>query len=360
MAPMLAAVTHSPLTTSGLPGRRPGQPARFALRRPVAPAPAAEIQPAQTVLVADDEEAMRSVLSRLLTRAGIRVIEAEDGLSALAACRTRMPDLVLLDASMPGKDGFEVCREIKADPATALIPVVLVTGFDAVEDRIRGADVGADDFYHKPIEALELLARVRSALRMKKLTDGLEAAESVLFSMARIVEARDSDTEGHCSRLSVLAEKLAKRLGMSASDQSALRRAGILHDIGKVVVPDAVLLKRGPLTDAEWQIMREHAAAGERICAPLRTFADVLPIIRHHHERRDGSGYPDRLAGDAIPMGARVLQVVDVFDALTMPRPYKAAMTHEKALFTMEDEVRRGWWDPTVFGAFTTMIREGI
>lgn len=301
---------------------------------------------------------MRNVLARLISRAGLRVLEAKDGAEALEICRVRQPDLVLLDASMPALDGFEVCRLLKADTVTALIPVMLVTGFDSTADRIRGAEAGADSFYHKPVDGIELLARVRSALRQKQLTDGMEQTEAVLFAMARIVEARDSDTEGHCSRLAVLGERLAERLGMSAADQLALRRAGILHDIGKVVVPDAVLLKKGPLSDDEWQIMREHAAAGERICAPLRTFADVLPIIRHHHERRDGSGYPDRLTGDDIPMGARVLQVVDVFDALTMPRPYKAAMAPEMALQTMEDEVRRGWWDPTVFAAFTRMIRE--
>lgn len=349
-----AALTQSSMTTTSFGLRRTNE-VRLKLRKPgVAP-----VQPAQRVLVADDHGPSRTVLSRLLGRSGIQVAEAFDGPSTLEAARSLNPDLVLLDANMPGCDGYEVCRQLKLDPATALIPVVMVTGFDTTADRIRGAEVGADDFYVKPFDATMLLARVRSALRQKKLTDGLEAAESVLFSMARIVEARDTDTEGHCSRLAVLAEQLAGRLGMTASEQTALRRAGILHDIGKVVVPDAVLLKKGPLTDDEWQLMRRHAEAGERICAPLKTFADVLPIIRHHHERRDGSGYPDRLAGDAIPMGARVLQVVDVYDALTMPRPYKAAMTSEKALQTMEDEVRRGWWDPTVFGAFTSMIREG-
>jgi len=313
----------------------------------------------QRVLVADDQASVRGTLRRLLTADDIQVIEAGDGPGALVACQTLLPDLVLLDAQMPGCDGYEVCRQLKNEAATALIPVVLVTGDGSLEDRMRGFEVGADDFYVKPFEARELLARVRAALRQKKLTDTLEAAESVLFSMARIVEARDADTEGHCGRLSVLAEKLAWRLRLPASLRVALRRAGILHDIGKVVVPDAVLLKRGPLSDNEWRIMREHAAAGERICAPLRTFADVLPIIRHHHERRDGSGYPDRLGGDEIPIGARVLQVVDVFDALTMPRPYKTAMAPEKALEVMEDEVRRGWWDPAVFAEFTSMTMEG-
>ncbi len=310
------------------------------------------------VLIADDEPIIRVGLSRVLGQMGLEVVEAWDGPSALTAAQTLAPDLVLLDAAMPGYDGYEVCRRLKSDRRTALVPVVLVTGGDSVEDRVLGAEVGADDFFAKPFDVSELAARVRAALRQKSLTDGLEASEAVLFTLARVVEARDADTEGHCSRLSSIAERLGERLEMPLRDRVALRRAGIVHDIGKVIVPDAVLLKRGPLTDGEWVVMRSHAAAGERICAPLRSFRDVLPIIRHHHERLDGSGYPDGLEGDAIPMTARVLQVADVFDALTMARPYKKAQTAAHALGVMEHEVRGGWWDPTVFEAFRRMIRE--
>jgi putative two-component system response regulator len=260
---------------------------------------------------------------------------------------------------MPGCDGYEVCRQLKSDPRTALTPVVLVTGYDSLRDRVRGAEVGADGFFTKPFQIPELVARVHAALRQKHLTDGLEAVEAVLFTLARVVEGRDADTEGHCSRLSVLAERLGERLGLPLEQRTALRRAGIVHDIGKVVVPDHVLMKRGPLTADEWQLMRRHAEAGERICAPLRSFQEVLPIIRHHHERLDGSGYPDGLAGSAIPMTARVLQVVDVFDALTMKRPYKRALTTAEALDVMADEVRRGYWDPAVFDAFVGMLRDG-
>ncbi len=324
--------------------------------RPVAP-PRGDSGRAR-VLVADDQLSVRTALARILERQGHEVITAVDGPSALEAVRTMSPDLVLLDVAMPGCDGYEVCRQVKSNHRTALIPIVLVTGDDSVEDRVRGAEVGADDFFGKPFEVTELTARVRAALRQKSLTDGMEASDAVMFMMARVVEARDADTEGHCSRLSVLAERLGERLHLPLSTRVSLRRAGVVHDIGKIVVPDAVLLKRGPLTEEEWILMRTHAAAGERICSPLRSFQDVLPIIRHHHERQDGTGYPDGLKGADIPVSARVLQVVDVFDALTMARPYKKAIPPLEALAIMDSEVRRGWWDPAVFQAFDIMTRK--
>lgn len=333
--------------------------------RPAKQAPAAKVtwrraagEDAARVLVVDDQPLARRALVRVLEHNGLDVIEANDGPSALVAVRTLNPDLILLDAEMPGCDGYEVCRQIRADATTALTPIVMVTGYNSVEDRVRGAEAGANDFFVKPFETSELMARVRSALRQKQLTDELEEAESVLFSLARSIESRDADTEGHCARLSTLAERLAERLHLPMQLRVALRRAGIVHDIGKVMVPDAVLLKKGPLTPEEWVLMREHAAAGERICAPLRSFKHVLPIIRHHHEKMDGTGYPDQLRGEEIPLTARVLQIVDVFDALTMHRAYKKAMTPAEALQTMEAEVQRGWWDPQVFQAFREMIQE--
>lgn len=314
---------------------------------------------AQRVLVVDDQPMARRTLVRVLELQGLDVIEAGDGPSALAAVRTLNPDLILLDAEMPGCNGYELCRQIREDAGMALTPIMMVTGYDTAADRLRGAEAGADDFFTKPFEVLELTARVRTALKHKQLTDELEKAESVLFSLARAIEGRDPNTEGHCNRLSVLAERLGERIGLSAVECNALRRAGIVHDIGKVVVPDAVLMKRGPLTDDEWHIMREHAAAGERICAPLKSFGLVLPIIRHHHEKLDGTGYPDQLVGEAIPVTARVLQIVDVFDALTTERVYKRAMSSQEAIETMESEVERGWWDRQIFDVFKQMVENG-
>jgi putative two-component system response regulator len=311
------------------------------------------------ILIVDDETAAVKALETLLRREGFDLRIAADGAAALAECASFRPDLILLDVLMPGMDGFEVCRRIKATPETRLTPVVLITGLTDAENRIRGINAGADDFLSKPIDFNELLARTRSLLRLKQYTDELENAESVLYSLAYSIEARDPYTRGHCERLAQVSAHLAERLHLPEDQVRALRRAGIVHDIGKVVVPDAILLKPGPLSDDEIAVMRRHPVVGERICAPLRTFGTVLPIIRHHHERFDGSGYPDGLRGDNIPLTARILQLADVYDALTTHRPYRKADTSDVALGIMAAEAARGWWDRSLFEAFCSMIRGG-
>jgi putative two-component system response regulator len=313
----------------------------------------------ERILIVDDEAAARTALATLLRREGFEVRDASDGATALAECHSFRPDLILLDIVMPGVDGFEVCRRIKATPETRLTPVVLITGLTATEDRIQGINAGADDFLSKPIDFNELLARTRSLLRLKQFTDELENAEGVLFSLAQSIEARDPYTSGHCERLAEMSARLGAKLGLTEEDIRSLRRAGIVHDIGKVVVPDAILLKEGPLSPEETEVMRKHPVVGERICAPLRTFHGVLPIIRHHHERHDGSGYPDGLRGDEIPLTAAILQLADVYDALTTDRPYRKASTSEVALQIMDEEAKLGWWDRNLFDDFRAMIGNG-
>ena len=310
------------------------------------------------ILLVDDEAAPRAGLEILLRREGYEVLAAADGASALEHCAELRPDLVLLDIVMPGLDGFEVCRRIKAAPETRLTPVVLITGLSAVADRIQGINAGADDFLSKPIDFSELLARTRSLLRLKNYTDELENAEAVLFSLARSIEARDPTTHGHCERLSEISALLGTRLGLGAEHVTALRRAGVVHDIGKIAVPDAVLLKEGPLTAEEEQLLREHPVVGERICSPLKSFRLVLPIIRHHHEKQDGTGYPDGLSGEQIPLTARILQIVDVYDALTTERPYRTALDSAGALDAIEEEAGRGWWDRNLVIEFRKMLAE--
>jgi putative two-component system response regulator len=316
-----------------------------------------ESQLSGTILVADDEPANRELTAERLTAQGLTVITAPDGIRALQELQRSNIDLVLLDVMMPRLSGFQVCQKIKDNPATYLIPVILVTALPEKQDRIEGIQAGADDFLARPVDQTELLARVRSLLKLKQRTDELERAESVLFALARSIEGKDPYTHGHCERLSDYSACLGERVGLSAVELTALRRAGVGHDIGKIAIPDAVLLKPASLTKEEWKIVRQHPIVGERICAPLKSFRLVLPIIRHHHERCDGSGYPDRLRRNDIPVTARVLQIVDVYDALTTDRPYKPAFSITNALQTMKEEVAKGWWDAEIFDQFERLIR---
>jgi putative two-component system response regulator len=310
----------------------------------------------QKILVVDDDEANRELLESALELTGFSVVSAGDGRQALIEFERTSPDLVLLDVQMPNLDGFEVCRKLKSNSGTRLTPVVLVTALSATEDRIRGLEAGADDFLIKPVDRSELLARVRSLLSLKAFTDELEQAETVLFSLAQSIEAKDPYTEGHCQRLSDYSAYLGEQMGLPLEQITALRRAGVVHDIGKIAVPDAILLKPAKLTLEEFKVMQQHPLVGERICYPLKSFRLVLPIIRHHHEKLDGTGYPDGLKGAQIPLTARILQVVDVFDALTTLRPYKRALSISETLEIMEDEIKKGWWDPDIFSQFKQLV----
>jgi putative two-component system response regulator len=308
------------------------------------------------ILVADDNEANRDLLVGMLSGEGYHVLSVTDGKQALERINSDPIDLALLDVVMPGKTGFDVCLAIKSKPETRLIPVVLLTSLTGDDDRIRGIMCGADDFLSKPVNRHELLARVHSLLRLKQFTDELDNAEAVLFSLALSIEAKDPYTEGHCERLSKYSLAVGEKLGMPQDLLVALRRGGLVHDIGKLAVSESILLKPGPLNPEERKIMEQHTIAGERICAPLRSFRQVLPIIRSHHEKQDGSGYPDGLKGEQVPLTARILQVTDVYDALTTDRPYRRALSQEKALEIVRAEAKRGWWDAAVVSVFETVV----
>jgi putative two-component system response regulator len=312
-----------------------------------------------TILVADDQLANRELLEELLSAEGFKVMLVNDGADALRALADCPIDLILLDVMMPRLNGFETCERIKSNPETYLIPAILLTSLADKQDRIQGIKAGADDFLSRPIDPTELLARVRSLLKLKMRTDELERAESVLFTLARSIEGKDPYTHGHCERLAEYSARLGEQIALPENQITALRRAGVVHDIGKIAIPDAILLKPSSLTADEWKLMREHSVVGERICAPLKSFRLVLPIIRHHHEKYDGSGYPDGLRGEGIPITARVLQIVDVYDALTTDRPYKKAFSITDALQTMKEEVAKGWWDANIFAQFEQLVREG-
>jgi putative two-component system response regulator len=310
------------------------------------------------ILAVDDSFLEREMLKDELTNEGYQVSTARDGEEALVKVAEALPDLILLDVIMPNLDGYEVCRRLKADGRTILIPVVMITSLNATEERIRGIEAGADDFLSKPFNRQELLTRVRSLLRLKRHTDELENAETVLFSLALSVEAKDPYTTGHCDRLARYSVALGRRLGVSEEYLKALHRGGILHDVGKIGIPDSILLKPGQLTAEERTVMQSHPVIGERICSPLKSLRLVLPIIRHHHERWDGSGYPDGLAGEAIPFTARILQVVDLFDAFITQRPYKVAFSLEQSLALMRDEARKGWCDARLVNLFIDVVED--
>ena len=311
---------------------------------------------APKVLVVDDNAASRMTAVALLAMEGYQVIEADSGATAVELVAQNQPDLILLDVMMPEMDGFEVCQIVKQDEQTRLIPVIFITALSDRRARIRGIEVGADDFLSKPFDRVELAARVKSLVHQKRLNEDLDHAEKVLFSIARTIESRDPNTGDHCERLVSLGQAFGEYLNLPRHQIRDLMWGGYLHDIGKVGIPDAVLLKQGKLTPHEWEIMRGHVLIGEKICQPLRSMRGVIPIIRHHHERWDGSGYPDALKGNEIPYLAQVFQIIDIYDALTSERPYKKAYTPTEALKVMEEETEKGWRNPELMKLFADFI----
>jgi putative two-component system response regulator len=311
------------------------------------------------MLVVDDEPQNRRVLSRLLTEQGYVVQTASAGEEALEMLEASAADILLLDVQMPGLDGFEVCRRVKENPRTRLTPVVLVTGLDAHEHRLKGINAGADEFISKPYNIEELKARIRSLLRLKRYTDELDSAESIILSLGLTIEARDAYTLGHCDRLARYAIALGTRLELSADELAALHRGGYLHDIGKIGIPDAVLLKRAPLTPDEYELMKQHTIIGDRLCGSLRSLDMVRPIVRHHHERLDGSGYPDGLRGDQISLLAQIVTIVDTYDAITTTRPYREARVPEQAYDELLAEVVCGWRRRDLVEAFISLGKSG-
>jgi putative two-component system response regulator len=314
-----------------------------------------------TILIVDDDSRNLKLLEGILFSTNCELIKATNGIDALNIVNKSNVDIVLLDVMMPEMDGYEVCRHLKGSEATRLIPVVLVTALDDMEAKIKGIEAGADDFITKPPNKMELLARTKSLIKLKKLNDNLTSIEYVLFSLAKTVEAKDQYTQGHVERVSKLAIMLGKKMELSDSEMEALRYGGILHDIGKIAVPGDILNKPGPLSSEEWEVMKSHPVAGYNICLPLKkNLGYALEVIRHHHEKLDGSGYPDGLKNEEISVAARIMAVVDIYDALITDRPYREGMPLEKAVEILKLEANDGKLDKVVVGHLIEVVNEGL
>ena len=298
------------------------------------------------------------LLRRMLSQDGHRVTVVTSGDEALKACAAVPPDLVVIDLPFPQGRGLDVCRTLKQHPATRFIPVIIVTSQLDRQERLSWIDAGADDFIAKPFDLPTLQARIRSLVKLKRQTDELESAEAVILGLGATIEARDPCTRGHCQRLAAYATSLGTLLGLGGEDLAALERGGFLHDIGKIGVPDAVLLKGGRLNPDESKLMRAHPVIGDGLCTGMRSLQSVRPIVRSHHERLDGSGYPDGLKNTQVPLLAQIVSIVDIFDALTTERPYREALPRDEALAVLSDEASKGWRDRALIDAFAGVLSD--
>jgi len=311
---------------------------------------------ASKILIVDDTPDNIVTLENILEDMPYDIYKAYNGREALSMVYEVEPDLILLDVMMPVMNGFEVAEKLKSDERTRLIPIIMLTALDGQGERLRGYKAGVDDFISKPFNIIELRLRVSNLLKLRTYISELEHAEQIIFSLARTVEAKDKYTEGHCERLSRMSVSMGKKIDFLDKELVTLRRGGLLHDIGKIAIADAILQKKGPLTDEEYEIIKTHTTIGERICSPLKSLKPILPIIMYHHEKIDGSGYPAGLKGDEIPLNARIMGLVDCYDALTTSRSYRPAMTREKAMRIIEAEPSNGKWDPQLFEHLADLV----
>lgn len=312
------------------------------------------------VLLVDDDRQHCSLVREILDPSRYLVHESHDGASALKTLQSQPVDVVVLDKRMPGMGGDEVCRRIRGPLNQALLPILMVTGAGGQVDLADSLRAGATDFLRKPYFPAELVARIDAAVRLKRTTDELACAEGVLFTLARMMEAKDKSSGNHCARLGRALFEFGEALGLAEDDLTALRRASVLHDIGNLSVPDNILMKPGPLTEEEWRIVRRHPEIGALLCAQLKTMHHTVPIVRHHHERWNGSGYPDALAGEQIPRLARIFQIVDIYDTLTHERPYKKAWPMQTAMDQIHTEASQGLLDAKLANQFEKFMGSRI
>jgi putative two-component system response regulator len=314
--------------------------------------------PEPRIVLIDDDAAVRRLLVQYLAPAGYRIEEHGLAESALESIRSNPPDLVMLDLRLPDRSGLEVLEALRGDPATRLLPIVMLTGVGSTDEKLRAQSAGVTDFVTKPFSPTELLPRVRALVTLKQFADEHEHVERVILMLASTIDARDPYTAGHSGRVAQFADQIGMRMGLDVTTRNEMRRGALFHDLGKIVIPDSILHKPGPLTSEERLAIQEHPVVGHDLLAPMRTMQRILPVVYHHHERLDGSGYPDGIYGDAIPMSTRIVTVADIFDALTSDRSYRPALAVDSALELIADGVGKGWWDREVLDALRGVTRE--
>ncbi|MEW6108585.1 MAG: HD domain-containing phosphohydrolase [Nitrospirota bacterium] len=309
-----------------------------------------------SILVVDDMQSNLELMEAIFQQAGYIVYKALGASAALDIYHKYQVDIAILDVMMPGVNGFELCKKLKCITSKQFFPIILLTALSDTKSRITGLESGADDFISKPFDTLELITKIKSLLKLKELYEELDHSENIILTLVVAMEARDPYTKGHSTRVGTLSTEFASFLGFAGKDQKLMKKAGILHDIGKIGLSESILRKPGRLTEDEANAIKKHTLIGEDICRPLLSLQGILPAIRSHHERWDGTGFPDNLAGAEIPLIARTLSILDSFDAMVSIRPYRDKRTIENALKTMEDERHSGQWDPELTGMFLKMM----
>ncbi|MGE0460107.1 MAG: HD-GYP domain-containing protein [Vicinamibacterales bacterium] len=312
-----------------------------------------------TILIAHHDPVIGRHLEDTLASDGHEVALVSDPGSAIHHAGTNVPDVLLVSVELAGREDLVFCRQWRLDAQTRLVPLVLVSDHADRESRVRGLDSGADDFLGTPVDRAELLARVRSLVRLKRSTDEMDSAAAIITTLAVMIEARDGYSEGHCHRMANYATALGRALGLGDADLQALRRGGFLHDIGMLAIPDSVLRTKGPLTPEEYRLVQSHTVIGDELCGNLRSLQAIRPIVRSHHERLDGSGYPDGLRGDEVPLLAQIIGIVDVFDAITSRRAYHDEQPASQALDVLHRQVDLGWRRGDLVRAFADLVQEG-
>lgn len=313
------------------------------------------------VLIADSNATVRKILRHMLGALDCDIVEASsaDQVSELAH-RRPSPKAMILDGRLSGRSGFDICGELKTEEQFQLTPIILMMDSEATEDKLRALDCGADDILRKPINRGELTFRMRSLMRLQRFNHELIGAESVAMALARAVAAKDGYSHSHVELVAGLAVELASALGMDPAEQKLIRCGAILHNVGKISIPDAVLEKTGALSPREMAMFQQHPRVGCDICAPLKPLQDVVPIIRHHKEKWDGSGFPDGLRGNEIPLGAQIVGLVDAYVALKSHRPYRRAIDPSEAIGEMRHQADCGWHNPALVETFVECVASKV